>query len=70
MASSRPHRVNPHESEEISRALLRKIGTLQPYADADPRAVEERLRNMNYGATNSRVSKLRRDAVDTEPAGE
>ena len=73
MAGSRPKRPNPIASEKITRELLRRIGSLEPYAGADPSEVEERLRNMNYGATNSRVSKLRRGEIEevaVETAGE
>ncbi len=60
MASNRRNRHDSNQSARISRDLLRKIGSLEPYAESIPSQVEERLRNMNYGATNSRVSKLRR----------
>ena len=65
MASNRRNRRDANEAAKISRDLLRKIGLLEPYAEAIPSQVEERLRNMNYGATNSRVSKLRRGEADT-----
>lgn len=48
------------EREEVAREIMRKIAAMDPYVQADPDEVEERLRNMNYGATNSRISKLRR----------
>ena len=56
------------DREEVSRDLVRSIGEMDPYADADPEEVEERLRRMKYGAT-SRISRIRRgeaDPVDTE----
>ena len=48
----------------MSRQLLQLIGELDPYSDADPDQVEARLRNMEYGTTNSRVSKIRRGEPD------
>ncbi len=64
MGRRRPDRPDWEERARISREILRQIGALDPYADADPDEVEERLRNMNYGATNSRVSELRRRAAE------
>lgn len=60
MLRNRPRKQQKREREETSKALLRKIGVLDPYADSPPQDVEQRLRNMTYGATNSRVTKLRR----------
>lgn len=60
MARHKPEPRSSAEREAISREILRSIGTLNPYADANPAEVEERLRNMNYGATNTRVSRIRR----------
>lgn len=51
-------------SEEIGRQILRRIGEMDPYADADPAEVERRLRNMAYGATHSRISKMRRQRAE------
>jgi len=48
-------------SEAIGREMLRRIARLRPYSDTDAAAVEQRLRNMTYGATHSRVSALRRE---------
>ena len=64
MARRRHEEPNSVEREAISRELLRSIAELEPYADADPAQVEERLRNMNFGATNTRVSKIRRGEPD------
>lgn len=47
-------------SEAIGREILRQIGAMEPFADSDPAEVEQRLRNMSYGSTHSRISKLRR----------
>ncbi len=60
MARKGPNERRWDEREATTRQILRSIGELNPYADADPAEVEQRLRNMNYGATNSRISKLRR----------
>jgi hypothetical protein len=64
MARRRPHERSEEEGEAVTVRLLRAIGELNPYADASPDDVEQRLRNMNYGATNSRISKLRRAHSD------
>ena len=61
MARSRPERPSSEESEHALRDRVRAIGLMDPYVGVDPHEVEERIRNMSYGATNSRVSKLRRD---------
>lgn len=62
-------RRDPLESQRISRELLQKIGEMDPYAGTDPAEVEERLRNMSFGATNSRISKLRKgDDAHEDPA--
>ena len=55
--NNRSHRAN---SKEQSRELVRKIGEMDPYADSDPAEVEDRIRNMHYGATHPRVTELRR----------
>lgn len=60
MARSRPQRPSTVESELALRDRLRAIGLTETYPGVDPREVEERIRNMSYGSTNSRVSKLRR----------
>jgi hypothetical protein len=39
---------------------------MEPYVDADPGEVEQRLRNMNYGATHARVTELRRTGSETD----
>jgi len=64
MARRRTDERSPEEGEAVTRRLLRAIGALNPYAGANPDEVEQRLRNMNYGATNSRISKLRRAQSD------
>jgi hypothetical protein len=65
MARRQPEKAPLEEPQEASKKILRWIGSLDPYADANPNEVEKRLRNMAYGATNSRVSKLRRaDSAD------
>ncbi|NND01390.1 MAG: hypothetical protein HKN91_01255 [Acidimicrobiia bacterium] len=46
-------------SEEIGRKILQRIGAMKPFAGADPAEVEQRLRNMNYGSTHSRISQIR-----------
>jgi len=66
MRASTSNRRDFAESDRIGREIMRKIGSMDPYANADPYEVEARLRNMNYGATNSRLSKLRRGA-DAKP---
>lgn len=35
--------------------LMRAIGNLDPFADADPQEVEERLRRISHGTTNPAV---------------
>ena len=64
MARKRSEGPNWEEREKVSREILRSIGDFDPFADADPDEVEKRLRSMSYGATNSRVSKLRRAESD------
>ncbi len=65
MAGNRRNRRDENKAAELSRELLRRIGSLEPYAEAIPSQVEERLRNMNYGSTNSRITKLRHDESDS-----
>ncbi len=50
-----------------SPELVRSIGTMDTYHDADPSDVDFRLRNMTYGSTNSRVAKIRREAQTSGP---
>ena len=48
------------ERNEISAAnRIRSIGTIQTHQDSDPAEVQERLRNMSYGSTNSQVAAVR-----------
>ncbi len=54
--SRRRHR---DKNEVASPELVRSIGTMNVYENADPDEVVGRLRNMSYGATHSRVTKLR-----------
>lgn len=56
------------DSEKIARGLLQKIAAMDPYADADPAEVEQRLRNMHYGSTHNRISQLRRSETDADDA--
>jgi hypothetical protein len=65
MARRRSHERRWKGRDATSRAILRSIAALNPYAGADPAEVERRLRNMNYGATNSRISKVRRAVAET-----
>ena len=60
MSSRSDNRRDYLISEQIGRDILRQIGAMEPFAGSDPAEVERRLRNMNYGSTHSRVSKLRR----------
>ena len=60
----RDTRLQTELRQETSRELIRKIGSMDPYEGADPDEVEERLRNMNYGATHPRVTELRRTGID------
>ena len=71
MRNRESSRSRAHHRREAANSLMRKIGSMQPYADADPAKVEERLRNMSYGATHPRVSELRlTDAVPGELPGD
>lgn len=67
MARKRTQERRGGKPLDTSCEILRSIGALNPYAGADASEVEERLRKMNYGATNSRISKLRR-AQSAQPA--
>jgi len=64
----RENRNQTELRQKTSRELVRKIGSMEPFVDADATEVEERLRNMNYGATHPRVTELRRTGDGTEPA--
>ena len=64
------NRAQAEHRKQASKELVRKIGSMEPYADADAAEVEERLRNMNYGATHPRVSELRRTGLESDEAGE
>ena len=57
-------------SEVASPELVRQIGLMSTYGNADGEEVIRRLRNMNYGATNSRITKLResRSEPDQTPS--
>lgn len=46
--------------------LVRRIGSLETYRGADEREVEQRLRSMTYGSTNSRITKLRQQAEEAK----
>ena len=51
------------KSKEVAPPeLVRRIGALDTYRGADEREVEQRLRSMTYGSTNSRITKLRQQA--------
>lgn len=62
MSSRSANRRDYLISAQIGREILRQIAAMDPFADSDPAEVEQRLRNMNYGSTHSRISKLRRMA--------
>ena len=65
MSSRSANRRDYLISEQIGRDIMRRIAAMDPFAGADPADVERRLRNMNYGKTHSRISKLRRaDSTD------
>ncbi len=66
LAKNKPNRDDAIDREEISRELVRKIGSMEPYADADADKVEQRIRNMHYGSTHPRVTKLRRGSEESE----
>lgn len=58
------HRSDSDESARIVRDRVRSVGAMKPYAGADPKSVEARIRNMTYGSTNNRVSSVRRGELD------
>ena len=71
MRNRESSRSRSQHRREAAKALMRKIGSMEPYAGADPSQVEQRLRNMTYGATHPRVSELRiADALPGEPSGD
>ena len=64
MSSRSDNRRDYQISEEIGRQILRRIGEMDPFAGADAAEVEQRLRNMTYGATHSRITAARRQQSD------
>ena len=64
MSSRADSRRDYQVSEEIGRQILKRIGAMDPFAGADPKEVESRLRNMTYGATHSRISALREETSE------
>ena len=57
------------KSKEVaSPELVQRIGLMDTYGGADHAEVERRLRSMSYGATNSRITKLRERTAACQPA--
>jgi excisionase family DNA binding protein len=61
-----PNRNGANNVEVASPEPLRKIGSMDVYKGADADEVLKRLRNMSFGRTNSRVSKLRQNNERTD----
>ena len=61
-----PNRNEANNVEVASPEPLRKIGSMDVYKGADADEVLKRLRNLNFGSTNSRISKLRQNSEPTD----
>ncbi len=56
---NRSDRQDKMRNEIAVAGRIRSLGMANELEDADPEAVQRRLRNMNYGSTNHQIAATR-----------